>query len=784
MKNLLLPLLLLLTASCLAQSYTISGYIEDADSKERLIGVNIYLSGTSYGTSTNTFGFYSLSVPAGEYELIASYVGYSSERMTIEVNKNINLDLSISISNETLDEVEITAEEIKAQQVQMSTVRLGIPEIKRIPAFMGEVDIIRAIQLLPGVQSGSEGTTGFYVRGGSPDQNLILLDGVPVYNASHLFGFFSVFNADAIKNVQLTKGGFPARYGGRLSSVLEIDMKEGNMKEFHGEGALGLISSKLTLEGPLIKDKTSFIISGRRTYYDVLIRPFLPEGLVTGYYFGDFNLKLNHIISRNDRLYLSFYGGQDKFYLRENDAFNDGFGVDNSYEYRTEQDLKWGNRTGSLRWNHLFNDKMFGNLTATYTRYRFSIGSEEEFVDKTESPPLEESFGFEYFSLIEDLGLRYDLEYELNPAHSLRGGINYTYHTFRPGVAQISEDYSDYKVDSILEFSKPVFSDDIYAYLEDDWLINDRWKANYGLHYSLYFVDGISYNSLQPRLSARYLMRDDWSLKASYAMMNQYIHLLSNTGIGLPTDLWVSSTARVKPQQSHQLAFGSARNIFGDKYELSAEMYYKWMENLIGYKPGASFVSTTDWQNTVVTGGQGRAYGLELLLRKNEGKTTGWIGYTLARTYRQFDELNDGEIYPYKYDRRHDVSVVINHKFSEKFDLGLTWVYGTGNTFTAPVAMYNIDQDEYGSHYPRTVERYTSRNALRMPAYHRLDLGFNFHKKTNWGTSTWNFSVYNAYSRNNPFFLYIDTEYPSQRRVVKQASLFPIIPSVSYIFKF
>ncbi len=788
MKKLLFLFSLFSASLAFSQTYTVSGYIEDAASKERLIGVNVYLAGTTYGTTTNTFGFYSLSVPKGDYILIASFIGYQSQKDSLHLTASKKLDFALEISNQQLQEVEVTAEELPAEQVRMSTVRLGIPDIKKIPAFLGEVDIIRAIQLLPGVQSGGEGTTGFYVRGGSPDQNLILLDGVPVYNASHLFGFFSVFNADAIKNVQLTKGGFPARYGGRLSSVLEIDMKEGNLKEFHGEGSVGLIASKLTLEGPIIKDKTSFIISGRRTYYDLLTRPFLPDEVKAGYYFTDLNVKLNHIISRKDRLYLSYYNGLDKFYARE--TYESPYSGPDSrvLEERYESGIKWGNHTGSLRWNHLFSDKLFGNLTATFTQYQFSVGSENytRYLNDANKEVVE-NYGFEYFSLIRDYGLRYDLEYSLNPYHSLRMGASYTYHTFKPGVAQIKQEYSGFKVDSILNLSQPIYSNDLFAYIEDDWQISERWRANYGLHYSTYFTTEAFYNSLQPRLSFRYLMRDDWSLKGSYAFMNQYIHLLSNTGIGLPTDLWVSSTDKVKPQRSQQIAMGTTRNIKGNTYEISAEAYYKWMANLIEYKEGASFLSTTDWENTVETDGKGEAYGLEVLFRKNEGKTTGWIGYTLAWTNRQFSNLNEGRKYSYKYDRRHDISVVVNHAFSERFDVGLTWVFGSGNTYTAPIANYYLNNGpglNTSNIYPTTYERYSDRNALRLPAYHRLDLGANFHKKTKWGKSTWNLSVYNVYNRKNPYYLYIDQNYDTGQKQVKQVSLFPIIPSISYIFSF
>lgn len=783
MKKLLSLLALLSSGLAMAQTHTISGYIEDASSKERLIGVNVYLAGTSYGTSTNTYGFYSLTVPDGEYVLVASFISYQSQRDSIQLKSNIERDFQMRETSEELQEAVVTAEETMAEQVRMSTTRLSIPEIKKIPAFLGEVDIIRAIQLLPGVQSGGEGTTGFYVRGGSPDQNLILLDGVPVYNASHLFGFFSVFNADAIKNVQLTKGGFPARYGGRLSSVLEIDMKEGNMQEFHGSGSIGLISSKLTLEGPIIKDKTSFIVSGRRTYYDLLTKPFLEEGINAGYYFTDVNIKVNHILSRKDRLYLSYYTGVDKFYFEEDYQNDDPF--DNTIEERYNNGIKWGNHTGSLRWNHLFSDKLFGNLTATFTQYQFSVGSDEYRKYRDNGEVKEQSFGFEYFSLIRDYGLRYDLEYSLNPAHSLRMGASYTYHTFKPGVAQIQEDYSDYKVDSLINLSDVIFANDMYAYIEDDWQLSSRWRANYGLHYSAYFTKDAFYQSLQPRASVRYLMRDDWSLKGSYALMNQYIHLLSNSGLGLPTDLWVSSTENVKPQLSQQVAFGTTKNVQGKTYEFSAEVYYKWMENLIAYKEGASFLSNTDWQSTVETDGTGKAYGLELLARKNEGKTTGWIGYTLAWTNRQFSNLNEGRTFSYKYDRRHDVSVVVHHKFNDAIDVGLTWVYGSGNTYTAPVANYFLNGGDNfdGNLFPQQYQRYSDRNALRLPAYHRLDLGVNFNKKTKWGTRTWNFSIYNVYNRQNPYYLYIDTENDGDK-VVKQVSLFPIIPSVSFIFTF
>lgn len=790
MKNLLMALCLSVPLFGIAQKITVSGYVEDGSSKERLIGVNVYFGGTQIGTTTNTYGFYSLTVPKGEYTIHASYIGYSGVSKSVSLKKDTIIDFRISESSEKLQEVEVIAEELSAERVEMSTVTLSAQDIKNIPALLGEVDIIKALQLLPGVQSGGEGTTGFYVRGGSPDQNLILLDGVPVYNASHLFGFFSVFNADAIKNVKLTKGGFPARHGGRLSSVLEIDLKEGNMKEFHGEGSIGLISSKLTLEGPIVKDKTSFMLSGRRTYYDLITAPIIKSQTdgetKAGYYFYDVNAKVNHIFSRKDRLYISYYGGNDKFYS-ENNYKNSDYYSGNSYENKDQSQLKWGNHTGSIRWNHLFSDKLFGNLTATYTQYRFSIGYDDYYKETSPTGQVsEESNAFEYFSFIRDYGLRYDMDYSISTNHTLRFGGNYTYHTFKPGVAQFSEEYSNTSIDSVLNLSNPIYANDMYAYVEDDWRISNRWRMNYGLHYSYYFTNEAGYNSLQPRISARYLINDTWAIKGSFATMTQYVHLLSNSGIGLPTDLWVSSTDNVKPQQSQQIAFGTTKNIQGKMYELSFETYYKAMQNLIEYKEGASFISTTDWENTVETDGKGDAYGFEFLVRKNQGKTTGWIGYTLAWTNRQFDNLNGGKQYPYKYDRRHDLSIVLNHKFNDQIDVGATWVYGSGNTFTAPVANFYLANDigDFNSG-AGIFTRYSDRNALRMPAYHRLDLGVNFRKQKKWGERIWNVSIYNVYSRKNPYYLYISNEGGSGNdKVVKQVSLFPIIPSVSYIFSF
>ena len=748
------------------QSITISGYIEDANSGERLPGVNVFISGKTMGTASNTYGFYSLSVPKGDYIINVSFVGYKTEQLRLSPKKDTTINWQMVEAVQELNEVEVVAEQSRPQQTQMSQIDIPVDQIKKLPAFLGEVDVLKIIQLLPGVQSGNEGTSGIYVRGGSPDQNLILMDGVPVYNVSHLFGFFSVFNADAVKSVRLTKGGFPARFGGRLSSVLEIDLKEGNMKEFHGEGSVGLIASKLMLEGPIWKDKTSFAISGRRTYIDLLTRPLQPANEFVGYHFGDLTAKVNHKFSERDRLYASFYTGVDKF--RSEFKYNDGD--------ESNAGLKWGNTTAALRWNHLFNPKLFANFAATYSKYQFEISTEEKYAD--------ESYSARYFSGIEDVAVKADFDYLLNTRHSFKFGASATYHTFTPGALAYKEDSPFQNVDSLLAFSPKTRSTEMFVYAEDEINFTDRLKANVGLHYAGYLVDNEYFHSLQPRLSARYLLTDELSAKVSYAYMTQFIHLLSNTTTGLPTDLWVPATAKIPPQQSQQVAAGLAKYFPALKLDVSLEGYYKVMTNLIEYKEGASFISRSDWQTQVETGGNGRAYGMEFLVQRKVGKLSGWVGYTLAWSKRQFDNLNNGEVYPYKYDRRHDVSVVLTYDITPRIDIGVTWVYGSGNTITMPLEYYIGPQGSSNFVNGYTVTRYSSRNGYRMPAYHRMDLGINFNKETRWGSRTINISIYNLYNHQNPFFLYIDEDYNTGEAQVWQISLFPIIPSISYIFRF
>ena len=790
MKKILFILLLFIPSVFYAQEkFTLSGFVSDKNNGENIIGVNIFCKELKQGVVSNTFGFYSLTLPAGNYEISFSYIGYKTQVYNLNLEKDIQKNIAFDITSFSVGEVQVRAKANIVEKTETSVIEVPIEQIKTIPALLGEVDIIKAIQLLPGVQS-SEGTSGFYVRGGGPDQNLILLDGVPVYNASHLGGIFSVFNADAIKSVRLTKGGFPARFGGRLSSVLQIDMKEGNSKEFKGDASIGLISSKFTFEGPIIKDKTSFIISARRTYLDLIVAPFLPSTTDLTLYFYDLNAKINHKISKKDRIYLSAYSGKDKLGVDFSESFVDQITNEQS---SLNFELGYGNLTSTLRWNHLFSDKLFSNTTLTYSRYSFNtdFGVNSTYTTNNETEIWDVNFG--YLSGIEDLGARIDFDFIPNPNHEIKFGTSYTNHNFFPGETTLSinetlpDASQNFSLDTTLNFSGNTIADELYFYLEDNFKINNRLKANLGIHLGYYNTDrsnSIFKNniSFQPRASVRYLINDKWSVKGSYAEMTQNIHLLSNSSIGFPSDIWVPATDTVPSQKSKQWAGNISTEFSNGEYELSLEGYYKTMSNLITYKAGYSNLSSTEsWENSVETGGIGESYGLELFLQKKKGRTTGWIGYTLSWTNRKFDNINFGEWYPYKFDRRHDFSLVFSHKFNEKWDAGLTWVYGTGNAITFPQAIY-LGTPNNGNDVVDVVESYGTRNSTRLDAYHRLDLGFNKTVKKKRITKILSFGAYNAYSRKNPFFAYLT--YEGGNRVAKQVSLFPVIPSISYRIKF
>lgn len=785
----LVLLILLLPTCCIAQRATISGYIRDKATGESLIGSTVYYPVAKSGTTSNAHGFYSITLSGDSARLIYSYVGYQPQeiRVSLKADQEVNINL---VSANQLDEIVVNA--AKADEIheinRMSTVNVPVEQIKALPALLGEVDVLKVIQLMPGVKS-SEGSTGLYVRGGGPDQNLMLLDGVPVYNASHLFGFFSVFNADAINRVDLIKGGFPARYGGRLSSVIDINMKDGNMKEVHAEGSAGIVAAKIAVEGPIIKDKTSILVSARRTYVDILARPIIQAASkgdqVAGYYFYDFNVKLNHIINSKNRIYLSTYTGDDKAYSILEDQYNNG---QSEIKMHEEFGLKWGNIITAFRWNHVITPRLFANTTLTYSRYRFRVFDHRN--EETLSTNERNEYRTEYTSGIRDWAAKVDFDYLPGPNHYVRFGASGIAHKFAPGVATFR---SDVERDTTLGDRK-IPAAELSAYAEDDIRISERLKVNIGGHASAFNVDNKWYYSVQPRISSRYLLPNDWSLKASYATMAQFIHLLTNAGLGLPTDLWVPSTGRIKPQRAEQVAVGAAKS-YKSAYEFSVEGYYKWMTNLIDYKDGASYLNIEEsWEEKIVTGGKGESYGAEVLLQKKTGNLTGWIGYTLSWTNRQFEELNEGKWYPYRYDRRHDVSVAASHTWNDRMDFSAAWVYGTGNAITLPISQY--EQYDLSRPYlgPNVwtgsgVYNYEARNDFRMRSYHRLDVSFSFWKNKKWGQSKWTIGAYNVYSRRNPFYMELgysrrDFSTGGGERKFVQYSLFPIVPSISYSFKF
>jgi len=792
-KNTLFLIINLVIVTChgisqeneIKKSYTLSGYTSDSSSQEALIGTSIYLPELFKGTTTNSYGFYSITLPEGKYKIRFSYVGYKTITEEIDLNKNIMVNLHLKSSNE-LDEVEIIANEVEKdyESTEMGIHSLTMKKLDKIPVLLGEKDLIKTLQLLPGVQSGSEGSSGLYVRGGSPDQNLFLLDGVPVYNANHLFGFFSVFNTDAINSVKLIRGGFPARYGGRLSSVLDIRMKEGNMNKFHGSGSIGIISAKINLEGPIIKDKTSFIISGRRTYIDLLAKPLIAyisrnKGDKTsgGYYFYDLNMKINHKFSDKNRLFFSTYLGNDRFYSK----YEDNYTIESKkYENQYDVGLGWGNIISVIRWNLQLSPKLFSNTTVTYSRYNFNTEQKmnEKLItpDKTEDNVYLNSFK----SGIYDISVKIDFDFMPTPDHYIKFGVGDTYHTFQPGGFQTKYSSGDSSVTNN-QLSFDLYAHEYHAYIEDDFKIGSLLKFNVGLHYSGFVFTNKTFNYLQPRLSARILLSSSSSIKVSYSRMAQYLHLLTNPSIGMPTDLWVPASVNAPAEYSDQVSMGYFKQ-FNKGFKLSIETYYKTMYNLIEYKEGSSFFGVSkNWEDKIEIG-KGESYGIEMLIEKKRGKTTGWVGYTLSWANRTFENINFGNTFPYRYDRRHDISIVIVHQLTKNIDLGLVWVYGSGQAVTLGFEEYypgyNSDIMDY-----EPITNIDSRNNYRTPAYHRLDLSANFTKKKKWGERTWSVGIYNVYNRQNSFYIYVDHR-DNGEAFLQMVSLFPIIPSVAYSFKF
>jgi hypothetical protein len=775
--------MILVTLFAVAQNkYTISGYAKDVQNGETLIGATITVKGNSKGITSNQYGFYSITLLDGNYELICSYAGYQPKitEVKLDADQSLNFDL---ITRSALQEVVITAKKTdgNVKNAQMGKFVLPIEQIKAIPAFLGEVDLLKTIQLLPGVRNAGEGSAGIYVRGGGPDQNLIMLDDAIVYNTGHLFGFFSIFNSDAIKNVSLIKGGMPAQYGGRLSSVLDISMKEGNDKKFQVEGGIGLIASRISIQGPIKKNKASFIISARRTYIDALTKPFIKKTSQfygSGYYFYDLNAKMNYKFSEKDRLYISGYFGRDVF------NFVNG-------KRSLDVNIPWGNATGTVRYNHVFNKRLFGNTSFVFNNYNFSFQAAQS------------NFKIKLASGIRDVTLKQDFDLYPFTNHKIKFGGLYTYHKFTPSVVSGTQDTVVFKPQN----PQAKFAHEAAVYLQDDWDFSYKIKISAGLRYSwfqqigpynIYTTDANgnrtdsskfgsgqpvkTYGGLEPRFTLRYGINDETSIKASVTKNLQYIHLVSNSGSTLPTDLWVPSTYKVKPQISWLYAAGLFKNFNNNTFETSVELYYKSMQNQIEYEEGYT-PNTLEDTEKFFTFGKGWSYGSEFFINKIKGRLTGWIGYTLSYTWRKFPALNFGEKYPAKYDRRHDLSVVALYELNKRWKLSATFVYGSGNATTLPQRFYLVNGV--------LTQEYSRINEYRLPAYHRLDFAGIYSPKKNEGRkwhSEWVFSVYNVYSRKNPYFIYFDqngSAYDGSLKVQgKQVSLFPIIPAVTWNFKF
>jgi hypothetical protein len=771
-KRQLLCLLMLLffpLTGMAQQKYSINGYIRSSETGEALIGATVFIKELNKGSMANSYGFYSITLPAGKYSVQFSYMGSISKIEDLELTSDIIKNIELKQASVEIAEVVIVSEasnkNIKAPE--MSVVKISPKDIVSVPVLFGEQDILKTLQLMPGVKSAGEGNSGFYVRGGSADQNLIILDEAPIYSSSHLLGFFSVFNSDAIKDMEFYKGNAPANFGGRLSSVLDIQMKEGNSKKVSASGGVGLIASRLTLEAPIVKDKGSFIISGRRTYADIFLPLWKdPAAKSTKLYFYDFNTKANFKINNKNRIFLSGYFGRDVFRISDLVGFS------------------WGNKTATLRWNHIFGNKLFLNSSLIYSDYNYSIGYNiGEFLEVT--------------SGIKDYNLKEDFQYYINTKNTLKFGFNSIYHTFRPG--ELKSGNEDITNSKIIDKKRAVES---AVYISHKFDISDRLMLNYGLRYSTCTVIGpdtiytynkndeiinsISYNkgeivknygTLEPRITINYIVNQKMSVKMSYARNAQYMHLLSNSTAALPTDIWISSSKIVKPQIADQIAFGFFKNFKDNMFETSIELYYKNFQNQIDYQNGAEIILNKHVESQLVFG-KGRAYGTELFIKKRTGNLTGWIGYTLSKTERSINEIDDGAWYPVKNDRKHDVSIVLMYGFNDKLKVSANWVYNTGNAVTFPGGKYVIDGV--------IVPAYTNRNGYRMPDYHRLDLGVTFtNKKREKYESSWNFSVYNAYARKNTYSIsFRESENdPAKTEAVRQ-SLFQIVPSITYNFKF
>jgi len=760
-------------AEVLKGDYTISGYISDSSNGEELIGATVYVQELRKGVASNVYGYYALSLPPGKYTLVFSFVGYASVEKKVNVSENRTVSVELSEETALIEEVIISSERPNANvtKAEMSVSRLDIKTIQRMPALMGEVDVIKSIQLLPGVQSTSEGTSGFSVRGGAMDHNLILLDEATVYNASHLMGFFSVFNNDAIKDVKLYKGDIPASSGGRLASLLDVRMKDGNSKEFVATGGIGTISSRLTLEGPIMSENTTFVVSGRRTYADLFL-PFAADESVRDnqLFFYDLNLKINHKLNDDNRFYLSGYFGRDIF---KNEFAKFGF----------------GNQTLTFRWNHLFSPKLFLNTSVIFSSYDYYLGTSEN-----------EPSSFVWNSNMEDYSGKFDFTYFLNSSNTVRFGLQSTYHVISPGVAKGVG--SEAILDDIIMPNS--YSLEHGAYLQNEQVLGNNLTLKYGLRLSAlqnigkakvfsyddeYEVGGFinykkgelfnTYANLEPRFGFVYTLNQRQSVKGSYSRTVQYIQLASNSEAGTPLDIWFAASPNVKPQLSDQWALGYFRNFFDNKLETSVEVYYKNMRNVVDFKEFANMLLNEQLEGELRIG-TAQSYGVELLAQFGNSKVNGWVSYTYSRAFRTIDDINNGNPYPAPYDKPHDISVVFNYEVSPKLTLSANWVYATGIPATFPAGRYEI--------LGTIIPLYTERNAYRYPDYHRLDLALSYRpraKSNRKWQGEWNLSVYNAYNRKNAWTINFvqDSNNPSITYAEK-TYLFSIVPAITYNFKF
>ncbi|MDR1221788.1 MAG: TonB-dependent receptor [Tannerella sp.] len=777
-----------------AQSCTVSGYITDAETKEALIGATVVEKQTRQGYTSNNYGFYSFKIPGGDVKLTCSFLGYEELEFDFVLTKDTTILVELRLSPLELAEVTVTARHSNLENVRLGTAYVPLATVRNMPALLGESDLMKSLQFVPGVQNTSEGKSDLSVRGGTPDQNLVLLDGIPVYSTSHVFGFLSIFNTDALKNVTLYKSAFPARFGGRLSSVVDIATKDGNKERFTGSATLGLLSAKINLEGPLIKDRTSFTFSARRSFADLFMGKIQEwtgsddeNPSKAGFFFYDLNAKLHHKLTDRTSVYLMAYNGNDRL---ENTA-SEKPETKNIIHSQTRQNWKWGNTIVAAKLNHAIKSDLFVNAILSCNQYNYNTSIDKSYVYTDESWAERKAFnGLDYDSGIRDYSAGIDMEYFPANSHLIRTGGLFVRHDFRPEIInkKTNEDGGE-DIDN--NTPRNTIAEEFAFYAEDDWDITKSLKVNYGIRFSSFHVNKHTYRSVDPRLSLRYLLSPRWSVKAGYSRMQQYIHLLSSNSLILQTDLWVSATDRVKPMDSRQYSIGMVWAV-SPSFEFSVESYYKHMGNVIEYRDGASFAGlSTGWESKVEAG-RGRAYGVEFFLEKKAGSLTGTLSYALAKTERRFNEINYGEWFPAKFDHRHNINLNLAYKLNRKVDFMFNWTYSSGDRVTIPYMSLAIPDIPGRMSDDMQALQLDHRNNYHMGAYHRLDVGMNYYTRRKGNRyGVFNFSVYNAYNRMNPYILYAETHleiHPDgtheYTRKLKQLTLFPIMPSISYTYNF